>query len=72
MSIIVRKLKDDEFTVLNHNGTARTTIPDDWAEWTNLKPGTDCTIALVLTKHGLAYMVWSDEQPQLEDIGEEL
>jgi hypothetical protein len=69
---IVRVLDTESFSVLDHNGVARTTILENWAEQANLTPGENCTIALVHTKHGLAYMVWADNQPTFDDLGEDL
>lgn len=66
---IIDKIKD---TIKNANGTSRATIPERWANMANLEPEANCTTALVNTKHGLAFMVWADNQPRIDDVDENL
>ena len=66
MSKIVRVLHKVDKEVIGNNGSCYTPIPEDIAEDTNLTIGEGCTVAKVETKHGLALMVWADDQPPAE------
>ncbi|WP_207587082.1 hypothetical protein [Halomontanus rarus] len=69
---IVRVLHKVAKQIVGNNGVSYGPLPEDIAEDTNLTVGADCTIAKVETKHGLAVMIWADDQPPADEYGEEL
>lgn len=72
MILIALIMDTEKSQVLKHNSSARITIPEKWRRELNLEPGTECHVAKVHGKHGLFFAVWADDQPTLDDLGDEL